>query len=61
MEKKAGKFFVVSWYVFLVAYAFSILGGLAVLAENPTKGIGVALGGVWGLWFVFKVKNLLEK
>lgn len=57
--KRGGSFFVFSWYFFLVVYILNLLIGFALL--NEAKGVGMIIGSIWGLWFLVKVKDLIEE
>ncbi|MCD6086023.1 hypothetical protein J7J37_00475 [bacterium] len=58
--KKGGKFFVFSWYFFVVVLALDLLLGFIILGTKPYEAIGMMIGSVWSLWFLMKVKELVE-
>ena len=59
--KKGGKFFVFSWYFFVVVLTLNLLVAFIVLGERPYEAIGMIIGSGWDLWFLMKVKELLEQ
>ena len=59
--KKGGKFFVFSWYFFVVVITLNLLVGFIILGKGPYEAIGMIIGSGWDLWFLMKVKELLEQ
>ena len=58
--KKGGKLFVFTWYFFMGVFTLDLLLGFVVLGENVGAGIGMIIGSAWNLWFLLKVKELIE-
>jgi len=59
--KRGGNFFVFSWYFFLIVNVLNFLLGFALLGSKGAEGVGMIVGSVWGLWFLTKVKDLIEE
>ena len=58
--KKGGKLFVFTWYFFMAVLTIDLFLGFVVLGENVGGGIGMIIGSAWNLWFLLKVKELIE-
>jgi len=58
--KKGGKFFIISWYLFVIAYGINLLVAFSLFGKEGIKAVAEFVGSIWGLWFLVKVKELIE-